>query len=120
MLMPKFDRAKNYIRNFSAAVFGASVLFIHLGGQPASATSQAFLPQRMHIKAPDGAEGLCQKYSWACSQSRKSGQLTKGDLKKVSLTLFHLMNINGLEGPAHPLFCVERSVVCDKLLSAEC
>lgn len=85
MLMPKFDKDTSFIRKFSAAAIGASVLFTHLGGQPATASSQAFLPQRMHIKAPDGAEGLCQKYSWACSQSRQSGQLTKGDLKKVSL-----------------------------------
>lgn len=85
MLLPKFGKTRSFIRDFSAAVVGASVIFIHFAGQPATASSQAFLPQRMHIKAPDGAEGLCHKYSWACSQVRKSGQLTKGDLKKVTL-----------------------------------
>lgn len=85
MLLPEFGRTKGFLRRFSAAVVGASVVAFHIGGQPATASSQAFLPQRMHIKAPDGAEGLCRKYSWACSQTRQSGQLTKGDLKKVSV-----------------------------------
>ena len=84
MLLPRIGKTRSFIRDFSAAVIGASFLFLNLTGQPATASSQAFLPQRMHIKAPDGAEGLCRKYSWACSRASRSGQLTQGDLKKVS------------------------------------
>lgn len=85
MWLPIIGGTKSFIRRFSAAAIGAAVVSFHIGGQPATASSQAFLPQRMHIKAPDGAEGLCRKYSWACSQARRSGQLTQGDLKKVSV-----------------------------------
>ena len=85
MLLPRHGVKTSFIYRFSTVVLGALLLSVPIGGQPATASSQAFLPQRMHIKAPDGAEGLCQKYSWACSQTGRSGQLTKGDLKKVSL-----------------------------------
>ena len=85
MLMVGISKKVRILRKFSAIAVGAALLLLHVGGQPAGASSQAFLPQRMHIQAPDGAEGLCRKYSWACSQARRSGQLTQQDLQRVSV-----------------------------------
>ena len=42
-----------------------------------------FLPVKMEIAAPSGAQNLCEKYSWACTNSRHKKRITSSDSQLI-------------------------------------
>ncbi|MEP3706066.1 MAG: transglutaminase-like cysteine peptidase [Roseobacter sp.] len=49
----------------------------------ANSSTNDFLKVKLAMKAPTGAQGICDKYDWVCSTSRVNSRLSQSDLELI-------------------------------------
>lgn len=83
-LLENIDRSdvKSVRQNCKFVFFAA--LFITFTPVAAQATKAGrFLPEKMEIAPPSGAQNLCAKYDWVCSTSRQNKRFTQNDSQLI-------------------------------------
>lgn len=79
------DRVRALCSHASALVWAAAIALLSLlTPTDASAANASFIPNRGNAPAPDGAQAICQTYSWACARASARTISPAEQLKRVS------------------------------------
>jgi len=76
----------------SRSLLAVSAAVMLIGVTPAIAAQDAFLKARMTVSSPAGANGLCQRYAWACQRSNAAPVLISGNQLDYAISLNRQIN----------------------------
>lgn len=76
----------------SRSLLALSAAVMLIGAAPVAAGQDAFLKARMPVSSPAGANGLCQRYAWACQRATAAPVPVSGNQLDYAISLNRQIN----------------------------
>lgn len=78
------ERVRALSLHASALVWAAATAILFIASTQGASASNEFIQHKGGAPAPDGAEAICNTYSWACAKASAQTAISSNELQRVS------------------------------------